>query len=194
MSTLARRFWGFLAVLLTGVLALPGVHPAWAKAHPRIDSITPDRGSQGTTVVVAVASPPGRVAAREEPEGVWLITESEALLSAAPMARSGASLPTNGPLIRIQSPLLDGELTPPFPVEVLFEPRPGGAPVQMETLKITYLKMVEIDVTERFKPHLKETRLFVEKANIPAGRHRLKISIADREGNITAAIFQLTVK
>lgn len=41
---------------------------------------------------------------------------------------------------------------------------------------------------------LKENRLFVEKANAPPGRHRLKISITDRNGNTTAATLQLTVK
>lgn len=128
----------------------------------------------------------------EEP--LWLVTEGEAMLAGAPMSRGTPDLPKNGPLIKIDRPALTAELSPPFPVEVTFEPRPGGAPVKMESLKVTYLKVIEVDVTDRFKPYIKENRLIVEKANVPQGRHRLKILISDQNGNQTAEILQVTVK
>jgi hypothetical protein len=64
----------------------------------------------------------------------------------------------------------------------------------MESLKVMYLRMIELDVTERFKPYIKDNRLFVAKANIPSGRHRLRITITDTDGNTTVDVLQVTVK
>ena len=134
----------------------------------------------------------GAEAPRDEP--LWLVTEGEAMLASPPTARAVAELPKNGPVIKIQTPPIGAELSPPFALDVLFEPRLGGTAAKMETLKVTYLKVIEVDVTDRFKPYIKDNRLFVEKANVPQGRHRLKITITDLDGRTTAEIFQVTVK
>lgn len=139
-------------------------------------------------VVVSVAS------ADTATDEVWLVTEGEAMLAAPPLARGTTELPKNGPVIKIERPVLAPEIATPFPVEITFEPRPGGAPVKMDSLKVTYLKIVEVDVTERFKPYIKDNRVIVEKANVPQGRHRLKILITDQNGNQTAEILQVNVK
>jgi hypothetical protein len=139
----------------------------------------------------------GVVYARAQTAGngsVWVITEGEAMLPSPPTARGGAALPQGGPLIRIERPDLATPQSPPFVIDVVFEPRPGRATVKMDSLKVVYLKIIELDVTERFKPHVKENRLFVEKANVPSGRHRLKITISDADGNMTGEILQVTVK
>lgn len=126
----------------------------------------------------------------------WLITDGEAMMPSPAVPRSApVALPQTGPLIRIERPERAGlPLAAPFPLDVRFDPRPGHAPVKMDTLQIVYLKIIELDVTERFRPHIKDNRLFVEKAAIPSGRHRLRISIADTEGNVTVEILQATVK
>lgn len=143
-------------------------------------------------LVLVMLGGAGADALTDEP--IWLVTEGEAMLASPPVSRGTSELPKNGPVIKIDRPALAAELSTPFPVEVTFEPRPGGAPVKMESLKVTYLKIVEVDVTERFKPYIKENRVIVEKANVPQGRHRLKIAIADQNGNQTAEILQVTVK
>jgi hypothetical protein len=127
-------------------------------------------------------------------EPTWLVTEGEALLPPAPTARAAPELPQRGPIIRVQSPPLDGEVASPFPVEIVFEPRSGGAPVAIESLKVTYLKLFEVDITERFRPYITENRIFVKNAKIPLGRHRLRIAIADAEGNMTVQIIQVAVR
>jgi hypothetical protein len=66
----------------------------------------------------------------------------------------------------------------------------------MDTLKLTVLKIFEIDITDRVKPYVleKETKLLVKEAKIPVGRHRLKLLIADAEGRLTGEILEVTVK
>lgn len=125
-------------------------------------------------------------------QGVWLITEGEAALAPAPVSR--APLPDDGPIIKIVTPQQGAEVTSPFAVEIQFEPRPGGAPPKMDTLRLTALKVFEIDITDRVKPYVGESRLFVKEAKIPTGRHRLKLTIADAAGNLTAQILEVTVK
>jgi hypothetical protein len=143
-------------------------------------------------LLLSTASARSGAGDREGP--VWLVTEGEAMLPAPPAARSPASLPKDGPVIKVQAPQLTADVSPPFAVDVVFEPRASGAPPKMDSLKVTYLKVIEVDVTDRFKPYLKDNRLFVEKANVPQGRHRLKISIADLEGRTTAEVLQVTVR
>ena len=142
--------------------------------------------------ILSIAGVASAGAVGDEP--IWLVTEGEAMLASPPAARGSAELPKNGPIIKIERPASMTDLSPPFPVEVVFEPRPGGTPPKMESLRVTYLKIVEVDVTDRFKPYIKDNRLFVEKANVPQGRHRLKISITDQDGRTTAEILQVTVK
>lgn len=129
-------------------------------------------------------------------EPVWLVTEGEAALAAAPLTRAAAELPRSGPVIKIVTPQQASEVTAPFVVEIQFEPRAGGAAVKMDTLKLTVLKVFEIDITDRVKPYVleKETKLLVKEAKIPTGRHRLKLLIADADGKLTGEILEVTVK
>ena len=149
-------------------------------------------GSIAALCFLVVAS--GVASADKQTEEVWLVTEGEAMLASPPIARGTPDLPKNGPVIKIDRPALAPEIATPFPVEVTFEARPGGSPVKMDSLKVTYLKIIEVDVTERFKPYIKDNRVIVEKANVPQGRHRLKILITDQNGNQTAEILQVNVK
>ncbi len=125
-------------------------------------------------------------------EAVWLVTEGEVALGPAPVTR--APLPNEDPLIKIVTPQMAAEVTSPFPVEIVFEPRVSGPPPRMDTLRLTVLKVFEIDVTDRIKPYVSESRVFVKEARMPSGRHRLKLTIADAAGNLTAQILEVTVK
>jgi hypothetical protein len=146
----------------------------------------------GLVLALLLGLGPSLPAAREQP--LWIVTEGEASLPSEATPRSAPALPQEGPVIRIERPDVNTPVAPPFAVDVVFEPRAGGAPVKMESLKITYLKVFELDVTDRFKPYIKGNRLFVENANVPAGRHRLKIIIADQNGKLTAEVLQVAVK
>ena len=135
-------------------------------------------------------------AVRGAPDELQLVTEQEA--AAAPEFRTRGPapvLPKNGPVIKIMQPTAGGgDVTTPFPLEIEFESRPGGLPAKMETLKVSYLKLIELDITDRVRPYLRENRLLVKDCNIPQGRHRVKISIADRDGNVTAEIIEMRIR
>ena len=146
----------------------------------------------GFTVGLLIAALSGRVLAQEEAD--WLIPEWVVKLPPAPTTRAAPEPPQGGPIIQVKSPPLDGEVVRPFTVEIVFEPRPGGAPVQMESLEVKALKLWEISITDKFRPHIREDRIFVKDAKFPSGRHRLKVSIADTEGNMTVQIFEVTVR
>jgi len=66
-----------------------------------------------------------------------------------------------------------------------FAPGPSGFPVKEDTLKVTYLKIVPIDLTDKVRPYFQNDRLHVEGVKIPAGRHRLRMTIADVGGYVS---------
>ncbi len=157
------------------------------------------RTCRALVAAVALVATTSCATAAERPgasEPVWLMTEGEAALAPPPLTRAAAELPRSGPVIKIVTPQQAAEVTAPFPVEIQFEQRVGGAAVKMDTLKLTVLKIFEIDITDRVKPYVleKETKLLVKEAKIPVGRHRLKLLIADAEGRLTGEILEVTVK
>jgi len=132
--------------------------------------------------------------AHAQADATWLITEEEASQPAQPSIRGEPTLPKDGPIIRVVSPDAHAPVKAPFAVDVSFEPRPEGAPVKMESLRVTYLKLLEIDLTERLRPYVNGTRLFAPDTKVPQDRHRLRITIADERGNLTAEILTVTVQ
>ena len=133
--------------------------------------------------------------ARGAADTLQLVTDQEA--AAAPEFRTrgpGPALPKDGPVIKILQPAATGEVATPFPLEIEFEPRAGGSPARMETLKVTYLKLIELDITERVRPYITANRVMVKECNIPQGRHRVRISVADRDGKVTAEVIEMRVR
>ena len=114
-----------------------------------------------------------------------LITEDEAKLSSAPEEEPSIELRTAGPRIVIRSPTDGGEYEGAVDVDVDFAPGPSGFPVKEDTLKVTYLKIVPIDLTDKVRPYFQNDRLHVEGVKIPAGRHRLRMTIADVGGYVS---------
>jgi hypothetical protein len=146
----------------------------------------------GVTMAAAIMTGACASAPVARPTAPW-ITQEEAALPDAPESRAPEELPKNGPAIRIVSPT-EAAVTKPFDIDVRFEPRPGGAPVDPASLKVAVIKFFEWDITDKVRPYVVGSRLYYQGAEIPAGRHRIRISIADRDGGLTADILQLTVK
>ncbi|MEW5909428.1 MAG: hypothetical protein AB1659_06495 [Thermodesulfobacteriota bacterium] len=113
-----------------------------------------------------------------------LITEKEATMPDIP--DTGSAIlemeKMKGPVIRVNSPK-NGE-TYPRPIKVDMEfISPENVLVDIKTLQVLYVKLIEIDITDRIKPFATEKGIFIPEADIPKGRHKIKITIADAGGN-----------
>ncbi len=126
--------------------------------------------------------------------GPVLITEGEAMLQDAPTLRGAVDETSDGPRITVLSPRDGQAYTGAVDIEVLFEQVPGGPGVKLESLRVVYVKLWEIDITDRLLPHLQANRLYVERARIPPGQHLIRLSIADESGKRSTRVMRVIVQ
>ena len=143
----------------------------------------------------------------EEKETVAWITQEEAALPA--MKSSGTStkgLPESenqpfqvkkqtmaGPIIKIEKPDEDQFYDDLIDILISFDRNPIGEPVNMESLRIVYLKMFGIDITDRIRPYIKQTRIDANGIKFPEGEHEFEIRIKDNEQMESSEIFRIKV-
>ncbi len=121
-----------------------------------------------------------------------LITEEEAKLppQKGAVPNSGRGI-TRGP--RIQVP--DGEIAPqasPMRFQVKFQTF-GGSSVDLDALKVTYLKSPVVDLTQRVKPFAQATGIDMPDAQLPPGEHLVRVDIKDSEGRTASTSFLLKI-
>ena len=121
---------------------------------------------------------------------VMLVTDDEA---ARPDARAVVEEQNDGPTIDIKSPSNGSTLTGPFRLYVEVTKKQGGADIEMSSLKVTYLKAINIDITGRVREYITGTKVDVPDAEFPTGNHRALISINDVEGRVSSKLFYVTV-
>lgn len=120
-----------------------------------------------------------------------LIRESEARLPPANAVATRAI--TRGPGIRVLSPEAGSPtVTSPFQLRIAFEPR-GGAKIDTATVKVTYLRTPNVDLTERVKVGLTEKGIDLKSAEVPPGEHQIRVTVEDSEGRQSSALINLTV-
>ena len=143
----------------------------------------------------------------EEKKVVSWITEKEAALPAMkPSATSTKGLPESenqpfqvkkqsmaGPIIKIEKPNEDQFYNDLIDILISFDRNPIGEPVNMESLRIIYLKMFGIDITDRIRPYIKETRIDANGIKFPEGEHEFEIRIKDYEQMESSEIFKIKV-
>ena len=101
-----------------------------------------------------------------------------------------------GPRIVVLSPPASGDAfvsNRPVKLKVRFETTPD-APVDIRSLKVTYLRLLGIDITDRVRPYVNENGIEVDNVEIPPGEHRIELEIKDRQGHDTDEILKLVVK
>lgn len=103
-----------------------------------------------------------------------------------------ASLPHEGPVIKVLQPSLDSELHNPFKLHVRFVPR-DGADVNLNTLKVEALKIINVNITARLLPYATKDGIKMDKVEIPSGRHRIRVSLKDTSGRETQEVFAINV-
>jgi hypothetical protein len=121
----------------------------------------------------------------------WLITPEE---SDQPQARQlvvNKSDP-DGPQIEVRAPGEVKEVSPPVNIDVTFEPREGHT-IDWKSLKVTYLKLFDIDITDRMKPYITPTGIHSDNAKLPPGNHTIEIAVKDDAGHRTVEHFSFTV-
>jgi hypothetical protein len=123
--------------------------------------------------------------------GHVLITEDEARLppprGAVAADRRGV---TRGPKIRLVE---DSEpVHSPMHLQLTFESF-GGAKIDPESVKMTYLKTPNVDLTPRIKSFVQSTGIDIPDVELPAGEHMVRVDVKDSDGRMGTASFTLKV-
>jgi len=135
---------------------------------------------------VAVAVPAGAAWA-----GQVLITEDEAKLppprGAVAADRRGI---TRGPKIDVAQTA--ETIHSPMHLKVKFESF-GGARIDPDSVKVTYLRTPSVDLTPRVKSFLQPTGIDMPDVELPAGDHMVRIDVKDSDGRAGTTSFVLKV-
>ena len=120
-----------------------------------------------------------------------LITEEEAKLpppkGAVAADRRGI---LRGPKVEFVSP---GEsVASPLKLQLKFESF-GGAKIDPDSVKVTFLRTPNVDLTSRIKPFVQADGINMLDAELPPGDYTMRVDIKDSDGRPGTAIFTLKV-
>jgi hypothetical protein len=101
-----------------------------------------------------------------------------------------------GPRIEILAPDMKASDKPsinkPVVINVKFEAL-DGANVAMDSLRVIYLRLFGIDITDRLRPYVKGSAIAVDEADIPVGDHSIRVEIKDNLGRKSSETFNFIV-
>ena len=98
-----------------------------------------------------------------------------------------------GPIIKIEKPDPDKFYDDLIDILIRFDKNPIGEPVNMESLRVIYLKMFGIDITDRVRPYIKKTLIDANGIMFPEGEHEFEVRIKDTEQMESSEIFKIKV-
>jgi hypothetical protein len=129
-----------------------------------------------------------------ESKSIVLITAEEAQRPPPPSAdltfRAGIS---RGPGIELVSPKASEQTVhSPVHLQLKFEGR-GGAQINVDSLKFTYIRNPSVDLTGRIKSFVRPDGIDVPEAEMPPGTHIIRADVKDKEGRSGSLIFRLNV-
>jgi hypothetical protein len=123
--------------------------------------------------------------------GQVLITEEEAKLppprGAIATDRRGI---TRGPKIELVAD--SASVHSPMRFQLKFESY-GGAKVDPGSVKVTYMRTPNVDLTDRVKAFVQPTGIDIPDVQLPAGDHMVRVDIKDSDGRIGSTSFVLKV-
>jgi hypothetical protein len=122
--------------------------------------------------------------------GVVLITPEEAQLP-TPKGVHAARAITRGPRIDLAGPDAS-EARSPLRLQLKFRGF-GGATINLDSLRVTYMKQPNVDLTSRVRPFVQPTGIEIPDAEAPPGEHLVRVEIHDSEGRRTVTTFLLSV-
>jgi hypothetical protein len=122
-----------------------------------------------------------------------LISEAEANLPQAADTAMATRGITRGPGIELVSPAPGApNLKSPLPLRVKFIARNSVA-IDLASVKLTYLRVPAVDLTDRIKPHVTKDGIDMEEAGVPPGSHLIRLDLKDTEGRAATTTISLTV-
>lgn len=120
-----------------------------------------------------------------------LITEEEAKLpppkGAVAADRRGI---LRGPKVEFVSP--GDSVSSPMRLQLKFESF-GGAKIDPDSVKMTFLRTPNVDLTSRVKPFVHADGINMQDAELPPGDYTVRVDIKDSDGRPGTAIFTLKV-
>jgi hypothetical protein len=122
---------------------------------------------------------------------VLLITDEEAKLppprGAIATDRRGI---TRGPKVE----LIDDKepVHSPMHLQLKFESY-GGARINPDSVKVTYMRTPNVDLTGRVKPFVQPAGIDIPDVDLPVGDHMVRVDIKDSDGRIGTTSFVLKV-
>ncbi len=69
----------------------------------------------------------------------------------------------------------------------------GGAKIDTDSLKVTYVKTPAVDLTPRLKPFVKSDGIDMPDAELPAGDHLIRVDVKDSDGRVATTSFTLKI-
>ena len=98
-----------------------------------------------------------------------------------------------GPIIKIEKPDQDQFYDDLIDILIRFDKNPLGELVNMESLRVIYLKMFGIDITDRVRPYIKKTLIDANGIMFPEGEHEFEVRIKDTEELESSETFKIKV-
>lgn len=142
--------------------------------------------------VAVVATGLALVAVTPVRAGTVLISADEAKLPLPKGAVGVASRGiTRGPKVAFVGNAADAARSP-MRLHLKFESF-GGAKIDTDSLKVTYLKSPSVDLTPRLKPFVKPDGIDIPDAELPAGDHIIRVDVKDSDGRTATTSFTLKI-
>ena len=121
-----------------------------------------------------------------------LISEAESKLPQLADGSIATRGITRGPGIELVSPAPGANVKSPLPLKIKFVGR-NNIPVETGSVKLTYLKIPTVDLTDRVKSHVTKDGIEMGQADVPPGNHRIRIDVKDAEGRTASTTITLAV-
>ena len=122
---------------------------------------------------------------------VPLITEEEARL---PPPKGAVAVDQRGimrgPKVEFVSP--GASASSPLPLVLKFQSY-GGAKIDLDSVRMIFLRTPNVDLTSRVKPFVKADGINMQDAELPPGEYTVRVDIKDSDGRSGTAIFTLKV-
>ena len=124
-------------------------------------------------------------------QAVQLITEEEARL---PPPKGAVALDKRGILRgpKVEYVSTGETVHSPLHLQLKFQSF-GGATIDLDSVRIIYLRAPNVDLTPRVRPFVRSTGVDIPDAELPPGEYTVRVDVKDSEGHSETTSFVLKV-